>query len=155
MIRRLVAYATGALSSRRLLLGLFLLSGIALAMFLHIRHNNSDTTFQVPEGSDMEITKDGRVDVKLPDDVAQGKQNSARPCRPTKRRSRERGRSSHRRSSCAGSRLARMAARSARSADTVHRTTRVVISGDTLKLLGEHVVGEAFQYKLNPAANRR
>ena len=34
----------------------------------------------------------------------------------------------------------------------VYRTTRVVITGDTLKILGDHVVGDAFQYKLNPAA---
>ena len=46
-------------------------------------------------------------------------------------------------------------ARGPRCRRYVYRTTRIIITGDTLKVLGDEVVGEAFQYKLNPAASPR
>ena len=58
------------------------LSGLALAIVLHIRHNHIDTTVEVPEGIGVKIAADGRVVVKLPDEAVQGKQNSAAVAQP-------------------------------------------------------------------------
>ena len=122
------------------------------SVFLHIRHKGTDTTFHVPDGSDVRIREDGGVNVKLPDEAAQGKQKPAAAAQPD-----EKAIQGTWKIVSSSLKLCRFPlgedGREVRAAaDAVHRTTRVVITGDTLKILGDHVVGEAFQYKLNPAA---
>jgi RND family efflux transporter MFP subunit len=41
------------------------------------------------------------------------------------------------------------------SADEVRKTTKVVITGDLLKVVGEHVTNLAFAYRLNPSAKTK
>ncbi len=158
---RLETYPTGRHRLTPLLVGLIGLGvvlGLAWTVFLHIQHKGADTTFRMPEGSDVTITDDGRVDVKLPDEGAQGKQHSAaadhRYMVPEPDEKAIQGTWKIVASSLKLCRFphAEDGREIRAAADAVHRTTRVIITGDTLKILGDHVVGEAFQYKLNPAA---
>ena len=103
----------------------------------------------------MRIGDDGRVDVKLPEEAAQDQQKLAAAVQPDEKAIQ--GTWKIVSSSLKLSRfpLAEDGREVRAAADAVHRTTRVVITGDTLKILGDHVVGESFQYKLNPAARPR
>jgi uncharacterized protein (TIGR03067 family) len=139
-----------------LLLGLIGLGAVlvlAWAIVLHIRHNAMDTTVRVSDGSDVRIDADGRVDVKLPAEAAPGRPKPVAAVPPD-----EKAIQGTWKIVSSSLKLCRFPlgedGREVRAtADAVHRTTRVIITGDTLKVLGDDVVGEAFQYKLNPAAS--
>jgi uncharacterized protein (TIGR03067 family) len=133
------------------LLGLALALGLAWAIVLHIRHKDADTTVEVPDGSDVSLTAGGRVDVKLPEEAAQGKQGSA-AAQPDEKAIQGTWKIVSSSLKLCRFPLAEDGREVRAAADAVHRTTRVTITGDTLKVLGDHVVGEAFQYKLNEAA---
>ncbi len=137
------------------LLGLGVVLGLAWLVFLHIPHKGRNTTGEVPEGSNVRFTGDGRMDVKLPEEAAKNKQRPAAAVQPD-----EKAIQGTWKIVSSSLKLSRFPldedGREVRAAaDAVHRTTRVIITPDTLKILGDHVVGEAFQYKLNSAARPR
>ena len=128
---------------------------LACVIILHILHKGRDTTLRVPEGSDVKIGADGRVDMKLPAAAGNVKAKPAAAAQPD-----EKAIQGTWKIVSSSLKLCRFPrdenGREVRAAaDAVHRTTRVIITPETLKVLGEHVVGEAFQYKLNPAARPR
>ncbi len=84
VIGRLEAYPT-ARRRLMLLLGLTVVLGLAGAFLLHIRHKETDTSLDVPEGSDVRISKDGGVDVTLPDEAAKDQPNPAAAVQPDER----------------------------------------------------------------------
>ena len=137
------------------LLGLGAMLVLACVIILHILHKGRDTTLRVPEGSDVKIGADGRVDMKLPAAAGNVKAKPAAAVQPD-----EKAIQGTWKIVSSSLKLCRFPrdenGREVRAAaDAVHRTTRVIITPETLKVLGEHVAGEAFQYKLNPAARPR
>jgi uncharacterized protein (TIGR03067 family) len=136
------------------LLGLGVVLGLAWAVFLHIRRQDTDTTVQVPDRSVVRIAEDGRVDVELPAGAAK-EHNPAAAVEPDEKAIQGTWKIVSSSLKLCRFPLAEDGREVRAAADAVHRTTRVVITGDTLKILGDHVVGEAFQYKLNPAARPR
>ena len=137
------------------LLGLGATLVLACVIILHILHKGRDTTLRVPEGSDVKIGADGRVDMKLPAAAGNVKAKPAAAAQPD-----EKAIQGTWKIVSSSLKLCRFPrdenGREVRAAaDAVHRTTRVIITPETLKVLGEHVAGEAFQYKLNPAARPR
>ncbi|MHB1034128.1 MAG: protein kinase domain-containing protein [Pirellulales bacterium] len=132
-----------------LVAGLMLFSfgaGLALGIIIRIRKDGQETTFDVPEGSHTRIGADGQLDVELPGGAkaaATANVQDAKAIQGTWEIV----------SSTFG--LIRKLPRDGVTDIDVLKSTRVVITADALKIVGQDVTNFAFEYRLNPDAKNK
>ena len=116
--------------------------GLAAGIVIRIQHGDKETTVKVPDGSDVTVGADGQVAIRLPG----GAKPAAAPVPLDKaiQGAWQVVTSTHQ--------LFPMNSGSwegTDKAEDVVKTTRVIITADTMKFLGEHVVSMVYQYSIN------
>ena len=124
--------------------------GFALGIVIRIHKDGKETTVEVPEGGTAKIDANGQIDVTLPGQAksvvqAQQSKESAVPDEKAVQGTWE----------VVGStfKLVRpLPGEESIAPEQVLKTTKVIITADSLKIVGSHVTNLAFDCKLRPAA---
>jgi uncharacterized protein (TIGR03067 family) len=117
--------------------------GIASGIMIRIHKDGRETVVDVPEGSRARVTADGQVDLTLP-----GRSQTAELATPDE----EAIQGTWEVLGSTFSLVRKLPFDRQTSPTQVLKTTKVVITNDTLKIVGPDVTIFAFQYQLNPAA---
>ena len=128
-----------------------LAAGFAAGILIMIKRDGKETKIEVPDGSNARITADGQLEVTLP-----GQTKSAEEARKPTESSVPDEKAIQGTWEVVSSTFKLLEVLPGEE-DVPHeqvlKTTKVIITADTLKIIGAHVTNMAFDYKLRPAAN--